>query len=110
MNQFTTLRHRLQIFRSQFTAALRAMDYERALTCQVQIDELQRELDTLDPHRRLMARQHRDYAAQPDAPSEKTARGARRRVRDAADCSAFGQGVSLRQFRVSSLNAEGADQ
>jgi hypothetical protein len=61
MNQFAALKHRLQTLRPQFAAALRAMDYELALTCQVEIDNLQRELDALDPHVRLMMRQHKDY-------------------------------------------------
>jgi hypothetical protein len=61
MNQFAGLKHRLQILRPQFAAALQAMDYELALTCQVEIDNLQRELDSLSPHVRLMMRQRKDY-------------------------------------------------
>ena len=61
MNQFAALKHRQQILRRQCTAALRAMNYELALTYQMEMDDLQRELDALDPHLRLMIRQHKDY-------------------------------------------------
>ena len=61
MNQFAALKHRQQTLRHQCTAALRAMNYELALRCQMEIDDLQRELNALDPHVRLMIRQHQDY-------------------------------------------------
>jgi len=52
MNEFAALKHRQQILRCQCIAALRAMNYELALRCQTEIDDLQRQLDALDPHLR----------------------------------------------------------
>jgi len=61
--RISTLKHRLQVLRPRFTAALHVMDYELALMCQMEIDDLQRELGTLRPpsdHVRLIERQRYD--------------------------------------------------
>jgi hypothetical protein len=69
--RMSAFKHRLQILRPQYIAALHAMEYEQALICQMEIDDLQRELDALRPpsdHVRLMDRQRYDYDAAPPEP------------------------------------------
>jgi hypothetical protein len=44
MDRFVAIRGRLQFLPPEFAPAMRAMDYKQALTCQMEIDDLEREL------------------------------------------------------------------
>jgi len=55
-----TLASRLQIARGQLNSALRTMDYERALTCQMEVDSLLSEI--VDLRDRLHGSLHGDHA------------------------------------------------
>jgi hypothetical protein len=66
LERINALEHQLQMLRPKLTAALQAMDYELALTCQIKIDDLQAELNAHQPHKdhiRLMTKERGDYYA-----------------------------------------------
>lgn len=55
-----TLASRLQIARGQLNSALRTMDYERALTCQMEVDSVLSEI--VDLSHRLRGSSYGDHA------------------------------------------------
>jgi hypothetical protein len=69
----TDLNKRLEFLHPKMAAALRAMDYQQALDCQLQSDDLRRQRDTLRPSRRHFHLMQRAGAA----PVAVIARGSR---------------------------------